>query len=349
MRTLAAFGLICGGLLTVLLVTVGQPVTALLWGNKETPPTPPATLAVSPVVADSSASSPMAVPQAATPLGEGEVDASAGQSNAAVAAPSATTSVHWATDPQRVAAEETMARALATLQREPRHEAALRDLLAAARQGEDWGHVQQALTGLLDLYPEDLALQRAYGAALLRVGRVVEALPALRTVVEAVPDDAEAWFNLAVAHQSLGHLGEARTAWDRALALRPTAEAHAQRGTVLLELTDYPAAMADFEAVLKRDPQADDAALNLALAAARLGDTARARATLEALLARRPQHVPALNRLAELLWAQRATDRKAAANDTALRAEVAALCKRSLAARSDQPTVEALLAATEQP
>ena len=89
--------------------------------------------------------------------------------------------------------------------------------------------------------------------------------------------------------------------------------------------------------MLAEQPDAPDATLNLALALWRLGRDEEAHARLLTLLALHPQHVPALNRLAEMAWS--ACERgSATACD-----EVVKWCRRSLDCDPEQPAVQELL------
>ncbi len=246
----------------------------------------------------------------------------------------------WAEDPAGKAAQQRLAAARAALRDEPNHEIALRDELAALAELGRWSEAAQTLTRLRELCPDDMDLCFEQAAVLLRLRRPVEAVTLLSTVVERQPDSARAWFNLAVAHQSLGHLGDARRAWDRSIDLSPTAQARAQRGVILLDLHEWAAAAADFEAVLQEQPQGVDAVLNLALAQWKLGRGEDARAQLLGLLERQPKHVPALNRLAEMAWT---SWQAGPAENAASREEAVKWCRRSLDIDAHQPEVQAWL------
>jgi tetratricopeptide (TPR) repeat protein len=258
----------------------------------------------------------------------------------ATAPPSADADVHWPQEPTQTEALRCLDAARAALRDDPDHERALRDELAALAELGRWPEAAQTLARLRRLRPDDLDVGFDYAAVLLRLHRSVEAVALLNEVVARQPEHARAWFNLAVAHQSLGHLEEARRAWDRALALQPTSPAYVQRGTVLLDLHEWAAAAADFETVLQQQPDAADATLNLALALWRLNRPDDARARLRHLLDAQPQHVPALNRLAEIDWAAYEV---APADNAPLRDEALDCWRRSLAADPTQSDVQARL------
>ena len=258
----------------------------------------------------------------------------------ATTAPAASEPVTWPEDPEQRDASRLLERARATLRTDPDHEAALRDELSALVRLNRWPEAARTLERLCRLHADDVNLQFDYAAALLRANRPVEAIAPLNQIVTQHPEHARAWFNLAVAHQAVGHLDDARRAWDRAITLQPTAEAHAQRGVVLLDLHEWAAAAADFEAVLARQPEAADATLNLALALWKLGRPAEAQHRLRALLDRLPQHVPALNRLAAIDWELwRANPDEYAA----LRDEALDCWRRSLEADPHQADIQELL------
>jgi tetratricopeptide (TPR) repeat protein len=271
--------------------------------------------------------------------------------NAVPAAPeagpaSSDASVHWPEDPQQADVLRRLDAARAALRDDPDHERALHDELAALAELNRWPEAAQTLARLQRLRPDDLDVAFDYAAVLLRLHRSVEAVALLNEVVARQPEHARAWFNLAVAHQSLGHLEEARRAWNQAITLKPTLPAYAQRGTVLLDLHEWAAAAADFETVLKQQPDAADATLNLSLALWRSGRGEEARERLRTLLERHPDHIPALNRLAEMAWG---AYQASPAGDAVLRDEAFDCWRRSLRADATQSEIQARLAEAQAP
>jgi tetratricopeptide (TPR) repeat protein len=250
--------------------------------------------------------------------------------------------VHWAADPQCQAALARLERAQQALASDPKHPQALRDRAAALAELHAWPQLAATLARLVELNPQDAELRFEHAAALMRSRQWIDALCELKIVVAAQPGNAKAWFNFAVAHQALGHLADARQAWDQALKLSPTDEAHARRGEVLLDLHEWSLAVADFEAVLQREPGSVDATLNLTLALVKLGRLDEARERLLAALESHPQHVPILNRLAELAYVR---CESASVDDRTACQEAAEWCQRSLALDPEQPDVQSLLTA----
>lgn len=229
--------------------------------------------------------------------------------------------VHWAGDPAHRPAARRLALAVETLRGDPEHPAALHDMAAALAELGRWSEAADVLARLRELNPDEVELRFELATALIQARRWVAAGAELRAVVAAQPDHNRAWFDLAVAEQAIGHLAAARTAWDRVLALQPTADAFARRGEVLLDLRDWAAAAEDFAAALREQPDAEDAVLNRALALVRIDGHVQARTELAAFDAAHSCRVAVLNRLGELAWTayQESPGERAAEREGALR------------------------------
>lgn len=248
--------------------------------------------------------------------------------------------VRWATDPTLKDALRRLEAARAALRDDPNHESALRDQLAALVELGQWRGAADTLARLLELHPDDLDLRFEQAANFMRLRQWLDAIGSLKPIVAQRPEHARAWFNLAAAHQAVGHLEEARRAWDKAIVLSPHPAAYAARGEVLLDLQEWAAAAADYETVLRSTPDAPDATVNLSLALWKLGRSEEARRRLLALLEQHPRHVPALLRLAEIA---RAAYQAAPAGNQARQEEAAAWCRRALEIDPKQPAALALL------
>jgi predicted Zn-dependent protease with MMP-like domain len=72
--------------------------------------------------------------------------------------------------------------------------------------GEDMDPALQAIETDASHYPDDPDLQRALGWTLGEAGRTDEAATALLRAVKIDPDFADAWHDLALAHEALGDL-----------------------------------------------------------------------------------------------------------------------------------------------
>lgn len=247
--------------------------------------------------------------------------------------------VRWAHDSDRAAAADELKLARAALRDDPWHPWALRDELGALARLGRWSEARLTIGRLVELEPDNLEIQFEQAAILLRLGWTVEAVDVLNDIVGADPTHAQAWFNLAVAHQSLGHLDAARSAWNRTIALSPTAEAHANRAQVHLALGDDEAAVGDLEAVLRMRPTRD-ARMNLAAALMRLQRYDAAGAILTEVHENHPGYLPAVNRLVELHQARYEASGR---TDAQARAAVAQWCRLSLVLDPEQAEVRKML------
>jgi tetratricopeptide (TPR) repeat protein len=253
------------------------------------------------------------------------------------------TPVQWAT--RSPAQQRRLNLVLDTLKHDPDNEPALRDGVAAAAELEQWRVAEILLQRLSTVCPDDVAVRFEYAGLLMRSRRFVAASEVLESVVADRPDDARAWYNLATAHQAVGRLSAARRAWTRVIELAAETDAYARRAEVLLDQHEWAAAIRDLEMVLAAEPDATDAALNLALANERMGNVTEARALLLSIVERHPRYLPALNRLAGLAMQDCETlpTGKAGACE-----DVAEWCRQSLAIDPNQPDVQALLAAARE-
>lgn len=257
--------------------------------------------------------------------------------------PASPPAVRWPADSDVLDAQRRLSLARDALTDDPYHPRALRDAAAALVRLRRWSAAANLLARLVEQHPDDVGLRFEQAGLLIQSRRWTGAIRALEAIVAQDPAHDRAWFNLAVARQAVGHLSAARRAWDRAIALSPSAAARSRRGEVLLDLHEWAAAAADFEAVLEQEPLAPGATLNLALAYSKTGREEEARQRLLDLLEERPEHVPALNRLAELAWS--ACELGPPGNPAC--DEVIDWSRRSLAADPHQPDVAALLEAAQ--
>jgi predicted Zn-dependent protease len=248
--------------------------------------------------------------------------------------------IRWAADAQR-RLKQRFIELREVLAVEPDNERALEAALELARELDWHNEACDLLARLVQLRPDESGLRFELATLLMQLERWVEAIPHLRVVARQEPENAHAWYNLAIAHQALGHLHDARATWSHVIELMPqNSDAYAHRGEVLLDLHDWAAAAADFERVRQLEPGSLDVAMNLALALSKLGRLEDARAALLPVLAQNPEHVPVLNRLAEIAWALYQAD---PAGNEALSDEALNYCLRSLAIHADQPGVRELL------
>ena len=135
----------------------------------------------------------------------------------------------------------------------------------------------------------------ARGTELLHAGRFPEAEAELRQALEAQPQDATAWQNLAVARERQGDLAGARAAYERTIELQPTAAvAQGNLGALVLGQGEVESGIAWLEKSLANAPDAPGVQFNLAVALLQHGGAAeRALSLLEAVLRWRPEDVEA--------------------------------------------------------
>lgn len=258
------------------------------------------------------------------------------------AAPPMRSTVRWAGENEQQRAKQRFIELRAMLADDPRNEAALEAALELARGLEWHNEACDLLSRLVRLRGDDADLRFEFAVQLMRLERWLEAIPQLRAVLEHQPDNARAWYNLAVAHQALGHLRDGRAAWSRVLELMPqNPDAYAHRGEILLDLRAWEEAAADFATSLHLDPGSLDATLNLSLALTKLGRSDEAHTRLLPLLERHPVHISLLNRLAEVTWTLYQADPTA---NQARAVETLEYCTRSLALNDNQPEIKALRA-----
>jgi superkiller protein 3 len=104
--------------------------------------------------------------------------------------------------------------------------------------------------------PPDEAVERNNrGAALLKQGKLEEAIAQLRQAVEMAPAYAVALTNLAWAYDKQGRLDEAIAAYRKVVELEPgNSIARNNLGTLLSRTGRHDDAVLEFEALLERDP-----------------------------------------------------------------------------------------------
>lgn len=234
--------------------------------------------------------------------------------------------------------------ARAALQSDPFSAGALRELANASAAAGHWSVAVQALERLRFVLPEDDEVRFDLGAALLRSKRWLAATEVFDELTTRRPQDARVWFNLAIARQEVGHLQAARAAWDATIQLAPTAEALARRGELLSDLGLWEQAVADFEAVLAREPAAVEAELNLAHALAESGAVEAAYTRLREICADYPQLELAWRRMLRMglrLWGACA---KGSDRCDRLGSELRVACQRLLVLAPDDTEATRVLA-----
>jgi predicted O-linked N-acetylglucosamine transferase (SPINDLY family) len=156
--------------------------------------------------------------------------------------------------------------------------------------------------------PAPLDLRRE-SAALMRAGRTQEALLVLRALVQQVPGDFGAQYNLGFALQHLARWEEAIAAYRRAGELNPAfAEARVNLGSCLQQLGRLEEAEHAFGEAARLNPELVQAQFNLGLVRARLGRWSDSIAPLRAAHALAPQDAKTWDHLYASLMALRRVD-----------------------------------------
>jgi protein O-GlcNAc transferase len=123
---------------------------------------------------------------------------------------------------------------------------------------------------LLEQYPQFGFGWKLLGGTQQMQGK--DAQPAFQKVVELMPNDAEAHYNLGVILKSKGQLNQAATSYQRAITLKPDyAEAHSNLGNTLKDLGQLKDALASYRRALKLKPDSADTHNNLGTALKDLG------------------------------------------------------------------------------
>ncbi|MDZ5647202.1 tetratricopeptide repeat protein [Nitrospirillum sp. BR 11828] len=164
--------------------------------------------------------------------------------------------------------------------------------LGAVLQG--LGKLEEAVTALKkarSLNPNHPPPHQNLGMALLAQGKVDEALESFRRAVELNPQFTEAWHALGVASGQKNDLAGAEDAWRRTLELEPNrAETRFNLGLVLRNTGRLDAAAAEFHACATLDPSQGDARLALADTLIAMGRAEEAAQIIWVLVQTTPAH-----------------------------------------------------------
>jgi predicted O-linked N-acetylglucosamine transferase (SPINDLY family) len=170
-------------------------------------------------------------------------------------------------------------------------------VLAAAREAFQRGaHAQ--VTALLAEQAQGPNALELLGLAWAAQRQWDKALPCQQAVVEQLPHQLAGWINLAKTQSELGQLDAALDSLARAEAIDPAQVAvHFIRGHVQMKRRAWEEVIACMERVEQLAPDQLVPRLNRAVALHELGRWPEAKAVLEAVLARHPEHAQAWNLL----------------------------------------------------
>ncbi len=134
----------------------------------------------------------------------------------------------------------------------------------------------------IKLNPNFVEALSNYGAFLLQIEKLDEAVAVLTKAVMKKPDYAEAHHNLGVAYVSQKETAKARMHYDRALEITPNyANALNSRGTLRASVKDVAGAISDFKAALAITPKDTSVLAKLGSLLAGLGQTEEGFALME--------------------------------------------------------------------
>jgi len=200
--------------------------------------------------------------------------------------------------------------------------------VALAQAQEMLGHAadaEHAYQKTIALRPDWPTGFNKYGAFCATHGRYADAEKYFRRVVELLPDSARSYANLGTALQALGRYDDAFGAYQRALAIAPSAQSFSNIGTIEFLRGRYDEASRAYEQATVLSPNSYDIWMNLAdayrwgerksdaakayeraIAAARAElsvnpKSALARGTIASCLAKMGKHADAANEIREAL------------------------------------------------
>jgi tetratricopeptide (TPR) repeat protein len=136
--------------------------------------------------------------------------------------------------------------------------------IALKAQGKD---ALLAMQTAVDLMPNDAGAHNNLGTTLEGLGRRDEAAASYRRALDIKPDFAEVWSNLGNTLKDLGRFDEAMASYRRALEIEPDlAEVHYNLGNALQAMRKNDDAVASYRRALALKPDGADMHWNLSLA-----------------------------------------------------------------------------------
>jgi protein O-GlcNAc transferase len=159
--------------------------------------------------------------------------------------------------------------------------------LLALYNGHRYTEAESQTRALLRQYPNFGFGWKLLGNILQRQGK--DALSVLQKIVEFMPDDAEAHYNLGVALKHLGLMESAVASYRRAVKIKPAyVDAHYNLGNALKELKQFTDAVASYRRALKIKPDSAYAHNNLGTVFTSLGQLNEAIASYRRAVAFKP-------------------------------------------------------------
>jgi len=166
---------------------------------------------------------------------------------------------------------------------------ALANLLCIFREMGDRDAVRSYGPMLLEVEPDSGIALESMASAYFAEENFAAAISYVQALTTLDPSRYEHWFNLGLAHHSLGNLQEAAHAYEKATQLRGvSSRAHVNLGTVRFDLGDLHGAKRSFETALDIEGPEPSLLWNLGAVFARLDDPEQA----ERIYSRIPEDAP---------------------------------------------------------
>jgi len=171
-------------------------------------------------------------------------------------------------------------------------------LMRSGRLPEAIRHYELALR----IRTDDPAAHHNLGVALAQLGRTQEAIAHDEQALRIKPDFAEAHYTLGIALAETGKIGEAIDHYQQALRIKPGfAEAHESLGVALVQLGRLPEAIVQYQQALQIDPDNAKTHYNLGNALQQLGNIREAISHYQEAVRINPNFAEAHNNLGNFL------------------------------------------------
>jgi len=174
--------------------------------------------------------------------------------------------------------------------------------MVALYNSAQWETLERTARDTTRQHPEHVFGWKALGKALLKSGKLSDAIEPLIRAAKIAPNDVDTQNDMAVAYQHLGKLEEATQCFRTLLKLSPgNASMHDALGAMLCELGKFNEAETEFRQALKLDPNNTQALINLGYVSGSLGRWEEAEACYRLVLQQHPEFGEAHRRLGDLL------------------------------------------------
>jgi tetratricopeptide (TPR) repeat protein len=165
-----------------------------------------------------------------------------------------------------------------------------------------WEALEKMARDTTRQHPEHVFGWKALGKALLKIGKLSDAIEPLTRAAKIAPTDTDTQNDMAIAYQHLGRLEDSVKCYRALSKLMPNvASLHDTIGALLCELGRFNEAETEFRQALKIDPNYLQALINLGYVAGSLDRWPEAEACYRLVLQHNPDFGEAHRRLGDLL------------------------------------------------